>query len=262
MLIKGKKQRHNMTHVEIMLGDGEKTIGARWNNGTVGIFDSYKFVAKSFHSPVYYFKSIDTWLLGLCKRYSKVYQSLSSTNLLVTFFFQSFCPRHLWLFKRGSPSKKSRFSLDDLNKREKNKKKTKNKKKKKKIKGKSSSVERCSDQTNQADKLDDNQTNDDQFMGYQCQGYPAEELIGEDNFHQNYDSCEENDEDDEEFVNYEYEILYEKFNTGLSLNNLYECDDRLSGFNPMKTFSSKRVNSTTSLPSQYTSAEIKAKKYI
>lgn len=57
-----------MTHVEIMLGEGEKTIGARWNNGKVQIFNSYKFEAMSFHSPTYYFKSIDTWLLGICRR--------------------------------------------------------------------------------------------------------------------------------------------------------------------------------------------------
>jgi hypothetical protein len=65
-----KKQPHNITHVEIMLGEGEKTIGARWNNGKVQIFDSYKFESKSYHSPVYYIKSIDPWLHGLCKRYS------------------------------------------------------------------------------------------------------------------------------------------------------------------------------------------------
>ncbi len=53
-----------------MLGEGEKTIGARWNNGKVQIFDSYKFESKSYHSPVYYIKSIDPWLHGLCKRYS------------------------------------------------------------------------------------------------------------------------------------------------------------------------------------------------
>lgn len=33
-----KLQPHNITHVEIMLGDGEKTIGSRWNNGTGILF--------------------------------------------------------------------------------------------------------------------------------------------------------------------------------------------------------------------------------
>ena len=30
---KRKKQRHNMVHVEIWLGEGEKTVGARWQRG-------------------------------------------------------------------------------------------------------------------------------------------------------------------------------------------------------------------------------------
>ena len=63
-----KKQAHNMTHVEIWLGDGPKTIGARWNKGHVQVFDSYAFEAKSYHSPTYHFKSIDTWLMGICRR--------------------------------------------------------------------------------------------------------------------------------------------------------------------------------------------------
>ena len=67
--IKVKKQPHNITHVEILLGQGEKTIGARWNNGKIQIFDSYKFESKSYHSQKYYFKSIDPWLLGYCNRY-------------------------------------------------------------------------------------------------------------------------------------------------------------------------------------------------
>ena len=58
-----------MTHVEIWLGDGEKVIGSRWNNGKVQVFDSYKFDPKSFHSEQYHFKSIDTWLMGICRRY-------------------------------------------------------------------------------------------------------------------------------------------------------------------------------------------------
>jgi hypothetical protein len=63
-----KKQRHDLTHVEIMLGDGEKTIGARWNNGKVQFFDSYKFVSKSYHSQIYTIKSLDPWLRGICQR--------------------------------------------------------------------------------------------------------------------------------------------------------------------------------------------------
>ena len=63
-----KKQPHNITHVEIMLGEDEKTVGARWNNGRIQIFDSYKFDSKSYHSPQYIIKSLDTWLMGQCKR--------------------------------------------------------------------------------------------------------------------------------------------------------------------------------------------------
>ena len=28
-----RKQKHNIVHVEIWAGDGEKTIGARWQKG-------------------------------------------------------------------------------------------------------------------------------------------------------------------------------------------------------------------------------------
>ena len=91
---KSKKQPHNMTHVEIWLGDGPKTIGARWNNGKVQVFDSYKFTAKSYHSETYIFKSIDTWLMGICR---------------------SHCPDHMWKTRseRFKPSKKSVFSVSD-----------------------------------------------------------------------------------------------------------------------------------------------------
>lgn len=83
-----RNQKHFMTHVEIWLGDGPKTIGARWNNGKVQIFDHYKFEAKSFTNTVYYFKSIDTWLKGICK---------------------SYCPEHKWKRSKFKPGKKSVF---------------------------------------------------------------------------------------------------------------------------------------------------------
>jgi len=112
-----KKQRHNITHVEIMLGDNEGTLGARWNNGKVQEFDSYKFSASSFHSPRYYFKSIDPWLLGLCR---------------------SFCPKHLWPFKihRPRPSKRFVISCSKKTKTTHKRKKTKSKLKTKKTKHK------------------------------------------------------------------------------------------------------------------------------
>ncbi|XP_064642143.1 uncharacterized protein LOC135496646 isoform X2 [Lineus longissimus] len=70
---KAKKQRHNMVHVEIWLGDGPKTIGARWQKGKVQVFDHYKFNATSYHSPKYTLKSIDTWLMGICQSYCDVH---------------------------------------------------------------------------------------------------------------------------------------------------------------------------------------------
>ncbi|PVD36890.1 hypothetical protein C0Q70_03880 [Pomacea canaliculata] len=85
---KSRRQRHNMTHVEIWLGEGEKTIGARWNNGKVQVFDSYKFSPKSFTNEQYYFRSIDTWLRGICK---------------------SFCGQHKWGRSSYTLGKKSIF---------------------------------------------------------------------------------------------------------------------------------------------------------
>lgn len=63
-----KPQCHNIVHVEIWAGDGERTLGARWQKGVVQIHDSYKFTAKSYHSMQYHFRSIDTWLKGTCER--------------------------------------------------------------------------------------------------------------------------------------------------------------------------------------------------
>ena len=58
-----------MVHVEIWLGDEDKTVGARWQKGVVEIHNSYQYVSKSYHSMVYHFRSIDTWLNGICKSY-------------------------------------------------------------------------------------------------------------------------------------------------------------------------------------------------
>lgn len=89
---KAKRQIHDIVHVEIWLGEGEKTIGARWQRGHVQVFDSYKFEPKAYHSPVYKFKSIDTWLHGTCK---------------------SHCPEHLWRVSAYDPMAKSIFAEDD-----------------------------------------------------------------------------------------------------------------------------------------------------
>ncbi|XP_072040892.1 LOW QUALITY PROTEIN: uncharacterized protein [Amphiura filiformis] len=89
---KSKKQKHNMVHVEIWAGEGAKTIGARWQKGKVQVFDSYRFEAKSYHSMQYHFKSIDTWLQGICK---------------------SYCPEHRWSTTVFEPGHKSIFSVQD-----------------------------------------------------------------------------------------------------------------------------------------------------
>ena len=90
MLMVAKQQKHNMVHVEIWLGDGNRTVGARWQKGVVEVHDSYEYVSKSYHSMKYHFHSIDTWLNGICK---------------------SFCNEHPWrLNKRTMPGKKSIFS--------------------------------------------------------------------------------------------------------------------------------------------------------
>ncbi|KAL9971339.1 hypothetical protein ACROYT_G023851 [Oculina patagonica] len=91
---KSKKQRHNMVHVEVWAGDEEKTIGARWQKGKVQYHNSYKFNAKSYHSMQYHFKSIDTWLMGICK---------------------SHCPEHSWKRSKYQPGKKSIFADDQAN---------------------------------------------------------------------------------------------------------------------------------------------------
>ena len=57
-----------MVHVEIWAGDGEKTLGARWQRGAVQVHDSYKFVSKTYGNMTYHFRSIDTWLMGICRR--------------------------------------------------------------------------------------------------------------------------------------------------------------------------------------------------
>ena len=68
-------QKHDITHVEIYLGEGEKTIGSRERHGYVDTFDSFQFLSDRYYNIKYHFKSIDTWLKGIHK---------------------SFCPEHKW----------------------------------------------------------------------------------------------------------------------------------------------------------------------
>jgi len=82
---KTRKRIHMLTHVEIFLGGetGEQTIASRWRTGTVSFFDSYKFEPTSWYDVKYHYKSIDTWLKGICR---------------------SFCSEHPW--KMPPPPKK------------------------------------------------------------------------------------------------------------------------------------------------------------
>lgn len=80
------------------MGEG-KTIGARWQKGTIKIFDSYKFESNLYHSIEYHFRSIDKWLQGV---------------------FESYCPQHKWLDERNNEWLSDKFSvfadpsLDDM----------------------------------------------------------------------------------------------------------------------------------------------------
>ena len=69
--------KHNMMHVEVFLGGktGEKAIGSRPSLGQISYHDSYKIFPKRYTDVEYHFKSLDTWLNGICK---------------------SWCPEHNW----------------------------------------------------------------------------------------------------------------------------------------------------------------------
>lgn len=69
-----KRQPHSMTHVEIFLGEGEKTIGSRDSRGVVEIFDTFQFSSENYFNIQYHFKSIDTWLQGIHKSFCKYHK--------------------------------------------------------------------------------------------------------------------------------------------------------------------------------------------
>ena len=66
---KRKKFIHDMVHVEILTGEGEKTIGSRKKDSTVQEFHCYKLKENKSYRYVYHFKSIDPWLRGILKSY-------------------------------------------------------------------------------------------------------------------------------------------------------------------------------------------------
>jgi len=70
---KKRRQKHDCVHVEIYIGPEDQSLGSRWQKGTIKIFDTYKFVSKSYHSIVYHYRSLDTWLNGICKSFCDVH---------------------------------------------------------------------------------------------------------------------------------------------------------------------------------------------
>lgn len=60
---------HNIRHVEIYLGGktGTETVGARYRKGTVSKFSSFLFQPEMWKITKIYFRSIDTWLDGVCR---------------------------------------------------------------------------------------------------------------------------------------------------------------------------------------------------
>lgn len=62
-------QKHDLVHVEVYLGGktGEQSIGSRSCRGFVQVHDSFKFVSPAYHSVQYHFRSLETWLSGICK---------------------------------------------------------------------------------------------------------------------------------------------------------------------------------------------------
>lgn len=68
-----KNHTHNITHVEIWMGDGKKTLGARWGKRWVEVHDSYEFTSKNYGPNKYHFRSINTWLRGDCKSFCTIH---------------------------------------------------------------------------------------------------------------------------------------------------------------------------------------------
>jgi hypothetical protein len=93
-----KAQKHNMTHVEIFLGgdSGRATLGSRYFRGAVNIYPDYEFPCTTWKCYKHHFRSLDTWLDGIC---------------------QSTCEEHPWIIDSGlmldaAAGKRSIFGYD------------------------------------------------------------------------------------------------------------------------------------------------------
>ena len=109
-----KQQKHNLVHVEVWLGEGHKTVGARWQKRFVEIHDSYQFESKSYHSMQYHFRSIDTWLQGICRRCEPLGVGRDGRVWTTCSLSCSHCPEHAWQSRPSFvPDKRSVFALSD-----------------------------------------------------------------------------------------------------------------------------------------------------
>ena len=64
-------QKHDMVHVEVFVGDGtpagEQSVGSRACIGHVTCNESFKFESKKYFNIKYHYRSLDTWLEGVCR---------------------------------------------------------------------------------------------------------------------------------------------------------------------------------------------------
>ena len=84
------------SRVNTVFVPGESTLGSRYHKGTVSIFPSFKFKSTTWDLVQFHFRSIDTWLDGMCK---------------------SHCPEHPWdsasLAIAAAAGKRSIFSAQE-----------------------------------------------------------------------------------------------------------------------------------------------------
>jgi hypothetical protein len=78
---KFKRQKHDVVHVEVYLGEG-KSIGSRWNAGTISVFDSFKFHSSNWELVKFSFRSLETWLEGTCVSHCKEHSWVSKTKCI------------------------------------------------------------------------------------------------------------------------------------------------------------------------------------
>jgi hypothetical protein len=55
-----------IVHVEIFLGEGDTTVGARSHKGRVQVLPSYLYTSANYIVTATHFRSLETWLDGDC----------------------------------------------------------------------------------------------------------------------------------------------------------------------------------------------------